>query len=146
MTYFNDEAATRETFDGEWFKTGDLGYLDGDGFLFITGRKKNLIVLSNGKNVSPEELETAILNIDYIQEAVVYANGDTIIAEVYLDNERFPGCAAWLEQDIAALNQTLAIYKNIGKIVIRETEFPKTTTKKIKRKYISKKEKGDVTT
>jgi len=135
LGYYNDEAATREAFDGDWFKTGDLGYLDGDGFLFITGRKKNLIILSNGKNVSPEELETALLRIDYIQEALVYAEGDTITAEVYLDNEHYPGCAARLAQDVEALNQTLASYKNIGKTVIRKIEFPKTTTKKIKRKY-----------
>ena len=66
---------------------------------------------------------------------MVYADGDTIVAEVFLDNERFPGCAARLEQDVDVLNQTLAIYKNIGKTVIRDTEFPKTTTKKIRRKY-----------
>ena len=72
------------------------------------------------------------------REALVYADRDVITAEVYLDNERYPGCAAQLEQDIEALNQTLAIYKNIGRTVIRETEFPKTTTKKIKRKYTEK--------
>ena len=142
LGYYNDEAATSETFDGDWFKTGDLGYLDADGFLFITGRKKNLIILSNGKNVSPEELETELLHIDYIQEAVVYADGDTIVAEVFLDNERFPDCAAQLEQDLDTLNQTLPPYKHIGKTVVRETEFPKTTTKKIKRKYTTEGEKG----
>jgi len=136
LGYFNDDAATREAFDGEWFKTGDIGYLDADGFLFITGRKKNLIILSNGKNVSPEELEIALLgHIQYVQEAIIYAENDSIVAEVFLDPECEPGCAARLEQDIDALNQTLAIYKNIGKTVIRDTEFPKTTTKKIKRKY-----------
>jgi long-chain acyl-CoA synthetase len=138
LGHYNDEAATREAFDGDWFKTGDLGYLDGDGFLFITGRKKNLIMLSNGKNVSPEELETALLRIGYIQEALVYADGDTITAEVYLDNKRFPNCTTQLEQDIEALNLTLPSYKHINKTMIRETEFPKTTTKKIKHKYTEK--------
>jgi len=141
LGYFNDDAATQEAFDGDWFKTGDLGYMDSDGFLFITGRKKNLIILSNGKNVSPEELETALLRVDYVLEALVCAAGDNIIAEVFLDNERYPGCAARLKQDIETLNETLPIYKHITETVIRETEFPKTTTKKIKRKYNTEGEK-----
>jgi long-chain acyl-CoA synthetase len=136
LGYYNNEQATKETFDGEWFKTGDIGYLDGDGFLFISGRKKNLIILSNGKNVYPEELEIALLNgISYIKEAVVYAKGDIIIAEVFLDIENNPDCASRLDNDIVELNRKLAIYQNINKTIIRDTEFPKTTTKKIKRQY-----------
>ena len=136
LGYYKNEQATKEAFDGAWFKTGDIGYLDEDGFLFISGRKKNLIILSNGKNVYPEELEFALLNsIPYIKEVVVYADDNTIIAEVYLDTESDPGCASKLDGDILLFNQTQAPYKNIGKAVVRETEFPKTTTKKIKRQY-----------
>ena len=136
MGYYKNEKATREAFDGEWFKTGDLGYVDKDGFLFITGRKKNLIILANGKNVQPEELEFAIENhIPYVKEVLVYEGDNKIVAEVFLDTENDPDCASRLDGDILKVNRTLAPYKNIGKTVIRDTEFPKTTTRKIKRQY-----------
>ena len=133
--YYHNEHATQDTFDGEWFKTGDVGYLDRDGFLFISGREKNLIVLGNGKNVYPEEIENELLHIEYVKEAVVYAEDNLITAEFFLDTESFPDCATRLERDIMYLNKTMPIYKNIGRTKIRETEFPKTTTKKIKREY-----------
>ena len=135
LGYYNNEQATGNAFDGEWFKTGDIGYLNRDGFLFISGRKKNVIVLGNGKNVYPEEIENELLHIGYIKEAVVYAEDHLIIAEVFLDTENIPECAAGLEHDILNLNKTLPIYKNIARTIIRESEFPKTTTKKIKREY-----------
>jgi long-chain acyl-CoA synthetase len=136
LGYYNNEQATKEAFDGEWFKTGDIGYLDKDGFLYISGRIKNLIILNNGKNVYPEELEFELLNhIPYIKEAVVYAEDNNIVAEVFLDTESVPGCADNLSRDIVEFNKTQAPYKNIGRTVIRDTEFPKTTTKKIKRQY-----------
>jgi long-chain acyl-CoA synthetase len=135
LGYYNNKQATSETFDGEWFKTGDIGRLDKDGFLYISGRKKNLIVLSNRKNVYPEDLESTLLDIPYIKEVVVYAEGDIIVAEVFLDNENKSDNALRLDSDIVAINRTLPPYKNIGKTVIRDTEFPKTTTKKIKRRY-----------
>jgi len=136
LGYYNNEQATKEAFDGQWFKTGDIGYLDKDGFLYITGRKKNLIILSNGKNVYPEEIEFDLLNnIPYILEAVVYAENNRIAAEVFLDTENEPDCASRLDGDILRFNQTQASYRNIKRILIRETEFPKTTTKKIKRQY-----------
>ena len=136
LGYYKNEQATEEAFDGEWFKTGDIGYMDEDGFLFISGRKKNMILLSNGKNVYPEELEFALLkHIPYIKEAVVYADGNTIVAEVFLDTDNNPDCASRLDGDVAEFNKTQAAYKNIGKTVVRDTEFPKTTTKKIKRQY-----------
>ena len=136
LGYYNNEEATREAFDGEWFKTGDIGSLDKDGFLYISGRKKNVIILSNGKNVYPEELEFALINyVPYIKEAVVYAESDEIFAEVYLDSENEPDCASRLANDIVEFNRTLPAYMNISKAVARDTEFPKTTTKKIKRQY-----------
>ena len=65
--YYKEPEATAEVFDGDWFKTGDYGYIDEDGFLFFRGRKKNLIVLSNGKNVSPEEIEDKLSVIEYVK-------------------------------------------------------------------------------
>jgi len=136
LGYYNNESATKEAFDGDWFKTGDIGRLDSDGFLYISGREKNLIILSNGKNVYPEELELALLNqIPYIKEAVVYAEDNIVVAEVFLDTENEHDCASRINNDIILFNKTQAAYKNIGRTVIRETNFPKTTTKKIKRNY-----------
>ena len=133
LGYYNNEQATKDAFDGEWFATGDIGYLDDDGFLYISGRKKNVIVLNSGKNVYPEELEFVLLNIPYIREALVYAEENILVAEVFLDTENEPGCASRLAGDILELNRKLPAFKNIGKTVLRDMEFPKTTTKKIKR-------------
>ena len=135
MGYYNEPEATAETFDGEWFKTGDYGYMDKDGFLFLKGRKKNLIVLSNGKNVSPEEIEDKLLTVDYIKEVVVYAEDGAITAEFYLDETGTPNARDQLKKDVRAINLQLPAYKQVTKTKIRDTEFPKTTTLKIKRKY-----------
>jgi len=136
LGYYKNEEATNAAFEGDWLKTGDIGYVDPDGFLYISGRAKNLILLSNGKNVYPEEVEFAICKqIPYVKEAVVYAAGDEIIAELYLDTENNPDCTTRLERDIEALNRTLPPYKNINKTITRDTEFPKTSSKKIKRTY-----------
>lgn len=126
LGYDNNKDATAEAFDGEWFKTGDLGYVK-DNYLYITGRKKNLIILSNGKNVSPEELEEKIQLIENVIEVMVYAENGCITAEVYAENTDN------IQNDINELNKTLPIYKQIAKVKFRECEFDKTTTKKIKR-------------
>lgn len=135
MGYYKDEGATDNAFDGEWFKTGDLGSIDKNGLLYITGRKKNLIILSNGKNVSPEEIESVIKsNIPEVKEVLVYAENDRIVAEIYSEdlNEYIKDN---IEKDIEKLNIKLPAFKQIEKVIFRKDEFDKTTTKKIKRSY-----------
>lgn len=134
--YYNDPEATAEAFDGDWFKTGDFGRIDEDGFLFMVGRKKNLIILSNGKNVSPEEIEEKLMNtIPYIKEVLVYQEGDKITGEFFLNEEDYPDCKDRLDADVKAVNANMPAFKRVTKITIRDTEFPKTTTLKIARKY-----------
>lgn len=134
--YFKNEEATADVFQDDWFKTGDLGYIDKDGFLYITGRKKNLIVLSNGKNVSPEELEDYFYSLEYIKEIIVYQINDQIEAEIYFGNEDVGLLKKQLEKDLININSKLPKYKNVTKTIIRETEFPKTSSKKIRRTRI----------
>ena len=135
--YFRDEKATAAVMADGWFHTGDLGYLDRDGFLFLTGRKKNLIVLSNGENVSAEELEGRLLRIPNVEEVVVRAEDDVITAEIYcLDKNGINGA-------VEQLNRELPPFKRIGRVVFRDEEFEKTTTRKIKR-YESGKEVSHV--
>lgn len=136
--YYGEPEATAEAFDGEWFKTGDFGRIDKDGFLFIVGRKKNLIILSNGKNVSPEELEDKLLQIDYVKEVLVYEENSQIVAEFFLNEEDYPDARDKLPKDINDFNRKMPLFKNICKYKVRDEEFPKTTTLKIVRKYKDK--------
>ena len=118
--YYKNSEATAEVFEGEWFKTGDLGRLDKANFLYITGRKKNLIILPNGENVSPEELEQKILRIPYVKEVLVSEGTGQIQAEVFLDKEAEQDADLKIHEDITLLNRSLPNYKKIAKIVIRE--------------------------
>lgn len=147
LGYYNDEKKTNEAFEDGWFKTGDYGYIDDDGFLFITGRKKDIIVLRNGKNIYPQELEFLINKLDYVQESMVYSREasktDTLLAaKIVYDKEimekNFPDKSAkdykdiiW--NDIKEINKSLADYKHIKKIIISDVPMEKTTTQKIKR-------------
>ncbi len=142
LGYDQDEAATREALEDGWFKTGDLGHLDANGFLYVTGRKKNLIILGNGENVSPEELEEKIQNIENVKEVLVYEKEGSIAAEIFVDDESSQE-EDWekarektqleIEGKIAEMNRGLPVYKRVQRVIFRRFEFEKTTTKKIKR-------------
>lgn len=131
--YYKNEQATKDAFDNGWFKTGDLGKIDENGLLYITGRKKNIIILSNGKNVIPEEIECVLSSsILELKEVLVYGENDMIVCEIYPDCE-IENVQEKIKEQIYNINRTLPAYKEIAKIKFRDTEFPKTTTKKIKR-------------
>ncbi|MBQ9427971.1 MAG: AMP-binding protein [Clostridia bacterium] len=149
LGYYKQPALTAECLKDGWFYTGDYGKFNDKGQLMITGRKKNLIVLSNGKNIFPEEIEGYIGAIPYISEVVVYAikdeNGmeDALCAEVYIAPDKLTefgidNPAETLKKDIAKAVEFLPHYKHIAKIKIRDTEFEKTTTNKIRRNKIVK--------
>ncbi|MBQ2890483.1 MAG: AMP-binding protein [Clostridia bacterium] len=133
LGYYNDPEKTAEVLKDGWLYTGDLGRKDKDGFIFICGRKKNVIVLSNGKNVFPEEIETLVNLSPAVKECIVYAEGDEICCKAVID-EKFEGNSEEaIKEHIAEVNDQLIKYKKIGKIEITETEMAKTTTGKIKR-------------
>jgi len=145
--YYMDEDATAAVLEDGWFHTGDYGYVDDDGYVYITGRKKNVIVLNNGKNVFPEEIESYIEKIDLVSEVVVVGrddeNGQTfgITALIYPDLkaakdaglEDINDISEAIKTEIAHLNKTLPSFKQIRGIEIRKNEFDKTTSHKIKR-------------
>jgi long-chain acyl-CoA synthetase len=154
LGYYKNEEATRQVLKDGWFYTGDWGFLDGDGFLHVSGRKKNVIVAANGKNVFPEELEDLVNAIPLVLESVVHgaqgANGDEEIGVIVVPNaEEVHAQAhrsgveitrAWIEdqinREIRALNRKLPLYKQIRRVQIKDGEFEKTTTQKIKRYLI----------
>ena len=154
MGYFQDEEATKEVIDEEgWFRTGDYGrveVIEGDQWLYITGRLKNLIIFSNGKNVYPEEIEFAIHGVDGVNEVVVYAGEsrsnralELIVAEIYPDAERLEALGVtdpqkYFEDAVQKINAESAPYKKVGLVRLRDTEFPKNTSKKITRFAIDK--------
>lgn len=132
--YYHNESENKKVFADGWFRTGDIGFIDEYGALHITGRIKNLIILSNGENIPAESIEEAVYSIPYVKEVIAYGKDNVIVAEVYLDEEVI-GAKEQIHKDIQVINKSLPLVKNIGKVIVRETEFPKTTTKKIKRNY-----------
>ena len=139
--YYKQPEKTAEVIKDGWFYTGDYGYIDPDDQLVITGRKKNIIVLNNGKNVYPEEIEGYIQGIPYIEEVVVQGlkneKGDeySLLAEVYLNEESGEKTEREVLEDISAVLSELPVYKRVSKVLIRKEPFPKTSTNKIKRNY-----------
>lgn len=143
MGYYKDEEKTNEVLKDGWFSTGDYGRMSDLGQLIITGRKKNLIVLSNGKNIFPEEIEDYIMKVPYVAETIVKSvkdKGDEIalMAEVFLNADEVKKLETTniekkLREDITKVCEPLPLYKKVSHIKIREVEFEKTSTKKIKR-------------
>ena len=149
LGYYQNEEATKEVFEKDWFKTGDLGYIDKKGFLFLRGRKKSVIVLKNGKNVFPEEIESVINRIDGIKESFVYGkpedNDETdlklcvkivydkdLVKDIYgAEGKQEVLDAMWVK--IKEINKTMPPYKYIKEVIVTEEELIKTTTLKIKR-------------
>lgn len=142
LGYYENEEETNKVLKEGWFHTGDLAYMDNEGFIFITGREKNVIVLKNGKNVYPEELENLVGNLPYVKENMVYGKekGDDLVvsAKVVYDPELFKDKTQdeiqetiWV--DIKKINQTMPNYKHIKNLIITDKEMIKTTTAKVKR-------------
>ena len=151
LGYYKDPQATAEAFDEEgFFRTGDFGRLDDEGWLYITGRLKNLIILSNGKNVYPEEIELKISQIRGVEEVVVYAgesrsqkDKETIVAEIFpnkdiLTADGVSDYKAYFDERIRELNKGMVSYRAVGQVKLRDEEFEKNTSKKIVRFRIDK--------
>lgn len=150
LGYYENPEATEKVLRDGWFHTGDLGYMDANKFVYITGRKKNVIVTKNGKNIYPEEIETLLNRSPYIKESMVYGKDDEVYGDVVVSATIVPdidkiqeesGDRPLLQEEIhelihkevKAVNKSLVIYKYIKDFRLREQEFEKTTSKKIKR-------------
>lgn len=151
LGYYNNPEATAEVFDKDgFFHTGDYGKLDEEGWIYITGRKKNLIILSNGKNVYPEEIEADLQKVEGVSEVVVYAGESrvqkdkiTIVAEIYPDVELLADkgvsdLQAYFEGQVRILNAKMPSYKAVKHVKLRNVEFQKNTSRKITRFSIDK--------
>ena len=132
-----EETAEALTEDG-WLRTGDLGYVDEEKFVYLTGRKKNLIITKNGENVSPEELENKIGEHRLVQEILVREKNGVIEAEIFPDYEyakkkEITEIQTVLQEVVDAYNKTAPAHKRVYSLKVRDTEFEKTPSKKIKR-------------
>lgn len=141
LGYYKMPKETKESLVDGWLRTGDLGYVDDDGFVFITGRKKNLIILKNGENVSPEELENEISRFPLVKEIIVREKESVIEAEIFPDMEyaqkkKIKDVEGKLQEVLDQYNQGLPMYKKIHSLKIRSEEFEKTPSKKIKRNCV----------
>ena len=149
LGYYENEEATKEAIEDEWFHSGDVGYLDEEGFLYITGRSKNVIVTQNGKNIYPEEIELLLGNVEEIKECMVYGKEVDGEKELIISVKVIPNLEKIEEkygkdltderihniiwERIKEVNKKLTSYKAIKNLEIKKDEFEKTTTMKIKR-------------
>lgn len=151
LGYFNNPEATAEVFDKDgFFHTGDYGKLDEEGWIYITGRKKNLIILSNGKNVYPEEIEAELQKVEGVNEVVVYAGESrvqkdkiTIVAEIFPDadllaDKGVSDIQSYFDSQVKLLNAKMPSYKAVKRVKLRDVEFQKNTSRKITRFSIDK--------
>ncbi len=155
LGYYKNEKLTSESFEDGWFKTGDVGFFDEDGFLHISGRKKNVIISKNGENVFPEEIEDVLNRSPYVLESLVYGEKDSKHDEIiavqlvtdaeafieYSENNNIPITEELIQKTISQVikdvNKELPVFKQIKKFSVRQSEFEKTTTQKIKRYLVS---------
>ena len=155
LGYYENEEETKKVIRDGWFYTGDLGYIDKDGFLFLTGRQKDMIVLKNGKKVFPEELETLINRLDLVKECIVFGMPEEndkndlklsvkIVYDKDVAKEKYPNASEeelkkiiW--EQIKEINKTFPPYKYIKNMILTDEELIKTTTHKVKRQEEIKK-------
>ena len=144
LGYYNDQEATEAVIKDGWFHTGDLAYFDNDGYLFITGRKKNVIVMKNGKNVFPEEIETLVNLLPYVSESMLFARDKAndvvlwlkvVFDEEYMKEEGLTpeDVQKKFEEDLQKINDTMPPYKMVKKYFFSNKPTIKTTTLKTKR-------------
>lgn len=146
LGYYENEKATNDVLKDGWFYTGDYGYIDPEGFVFITGRKKNMIVLKNGKKIFPEEVEELVNKIDLVKESMVFGmpKGDDVVVSVKVQydeeiakekysNKSFEELEKIVWDKIKEMNKTLPTYKYVKNLFMTKDDFIKTTTAKIKR-------------
>lgn len=149
LGYYENEEATSQVLKEGWFYTGDLAYYDKEGYLFLTGRKKDMIVLKNGKKVFPDELETLVNRLDEVAECIVYGMPDQkdkndiklsvkIVYDKEVIKEKYPSASQeeledLIWQKVKEINKTFPPYKYIKNMVLTDQELIKTTTKKVKR-------------
>ena len=150
LGYYEDPETTKKVLKDGWFYTGDLGYMDDDQFVYVTGRKKNVIVTKNGKNIYPEEIETLLAKSPYIKECMVYGKNDPVYGDVVVSATIVPDMEAiqaefggrqpsdeeirnLIRKAVKEVNKSLVIYKYVKDFDLRKEEFAKTTTRKIKR-------------
>jgi long-chain acyl-CoA synthetase len=140
--YYRNEEATRDVFteDG-WLKTGDLGTIDRDGFIYIRGRSKTMLLSSSGQNIFPEEIEAKLNNLPFVMESLIIERGKKLVALVYPDYESLDALGfntpehlnAVMAENLKTLNSLVGNYEQVSKIQLYPTEFEKTPKKSIKR-------------
>lgn len=144
LGYYENEESTNEVIVDGWFHTGDLAYQDKDGYIFVAGRKKNVIVLKNGKNIYPEELEILINDLPYVEESMVFGmpkEDDLVVSAKIVYNKEFKEKNNYTEeelrekiwQDIKEINKELPTYQHMKNIIVTDEPMIKTTTAKVKR-------------